>query len=155
MIAAYIEQTAAMMQKVCTPIGKHPGGVFGFLTEHGREYQFRPLPDDVRAGPPQACFETCQCLAADFERFTYCEGYAAGIIPVLHAWVTDASGYVIDPTWTGGKGRAPMGSQYFGVAIRTAYVIQHMISTGHHRPILDDWSRDYPILRARVEDWKP
>ncbi len=42
---------------------------------------------------------------------------AAGVsIPLQHAWLLDANGYVIDPTWE------PSGSCYLGIPLATSWV---------------------------------
>lgn len=137
-------------------------GPFALLAKHGRDWTPAPLPADVRPGLRQACFHNCATIALRWRRYIYCEGYAAGTIPVLHAWLTDAcgDGKVIDPTWTGGKNLAVLGHQYFGVAIKTEFLIhrlaERMKKAHRHNmnPLLDDWSNDYPISRARVTAWK-
>lgn len=133
-----------------------PGPV-RLLAEHGRNWKPAPLPKDVRSGIKQGCFHNCATLALRWQRFIYCEGYACGVIPVLHAWLLDAQGNVIDPTWTGGRNMAEPGIDYFGVAIKTKYLIERtaMLQRGPFvASILDDWINDYPILSAPIDDWK-
>ena len=138
-------------------------GPFGLLARHGRTWTPRPLPlpDDIRPGKLGHCFSTCQIIATRMGDYTYCEGYACGIIPTLHAWLADADGNAIDPTWCGAGDwlnwrtmRPPTGMEYFGIAIKTEYVIARLVGTETHCPIIDDWANGHPILKAPVRDWK-
>lgn len=86
-------------------------------------------------------------LALDFPGcFTYCEGYAAGIIPTLHAWVVTKFGTVIDPTWEDG-------TDYFGVPIKTSYLLKSMKRTGVYG-VIDLWQHRWPILSASPKTFK-
>jgi hypothetical protein len=75
----------------------------------------------------------------------YVEGYALGVIPVEHAWCSDANGNVIDNTWI----KRP-GADYFGVPIKTQYATRAVIMSGHYG-VIDDWEHQWPILRAKPE----
>lgn len=47
----------------------------------------------------KACFYNCMRIANMRKELRYCEGYASHTIPVEHAWLVNADGKVIDPTW--------------------------------------------------------
>jgi hypothetical protein len=70
-----------------------------FVCEYGREFAPAPLPDRLRKGLPRHCYHNAYHLARK-HGLVYVEGYAAGLIPVLHAWCcAPGSTQVIDPTW--------------------------------------------------------
>ena len=57
------------------------------------------LPSDVSQGIVKECFKNCvNSVAMRGTDYLYCEGYALGIIPMLHAWLVSPDGQVIDPT---------------------------------------------------------
>lgn len=128
-----------------------------FLLTHG--YQFKPgaLPTKIKPGPTGMCyFNAAKYVANNGNGLVYCEGYAAGIIPVLHAWLIDMRQptKAIDPTWTGTNKRPAMGVDYFGVPIKRHFLKAHLLRTEHWSSILDDWQHDFPILRFPVSTWK-
>lgn len=70
--------------------------------DRDREILFATPPDDIELGLPKSCYYNCfQLLKDDFD-LTYCEGYALDpnlVLPLIHAWLIDSDGKVIDPTW--------------------------------------------------------
>lgn len=123
-----------------------------FVLAHGRDFTpSRKLPKDVRLGKLGHCFENAAKLAIDRACYTYCEGYAMGIIPVLHAWCVDDGGTVIDPTWTRGNAEA-LGMVYFGVAFNTKYLIHHLCE--HEKwGLIDAWEARWPVLSADPKEF--
>lgn len=67
----------------------------------GRRWEAAELPDNVKLGRRNHCFQESRALAlAQPERFTYVEGYAFNRgLPLHHAWCVDEYGSVVDPTW--------------------------------------------------------
>lgn len=92
---------------------------------HGRFYTPAPLPPRFEQAQPRACYENAAMLALEHPELTYVEGYAAGLIPTPHAWVTEDGTSAIDPTW------AEPGAAYFGVPFSTEWLHQHLTSSGH------------------------
>jgi hypothetical protein len=84
----------------------------GFLMES------KPLPPTITSGASGHCYWNCQQLALEDSSLTYIEGYALHTdvgFPLAHAWLLDADGLAIDPTWdTPGC--------YFGIPLSTAWV---------------------------------
>lgn len=79
------------------------------MTEwHGRFYD--PVFARVPKAPVKRCFRNAYELARR-RGLRYAEGFAAGIIPVLHAWCLDDAGHIADPTWR------ERGAVYFGVEV--------------------------------------
>lgn len=78
----------------------------------------------------------------------YVEGYAAGIIPVLHAWCVDSDGKVVDPTWDDG-----IGTEYFGVPFNRAFVMTAVVDKGSYG-LIDDMNGRWSLLRQGGDGWK-
>jgi hypothetical protein len=119
-------------------------GMQDFVLKHGREF----TPGTICwALGKQNCFQHAAEAASLCRDFTYCEGYAAGIIPVLHAWIVDAKdGTVIETTWP------EMGTHYYGIPFRTDYV-RNQIKLTKHYSMIDQWENDWPTIRAPKEQW--
>ena len=110
-----------------------PGGGAGpvayrFLHAHGRAMPVAPENATyTRRGPMGDCYRN-SLHAALRTGMTYCEGYAvAGRvgIPLEHAWLCDAQGRVVDPTW-------PDGADYFGVPFNEEFHADFVTETGYH-----------------------
>lgn len=111
-------------------------GMEDFLLDRGTFWTAAPLPPNVRQMTPKACFWNALKMAQRHRRtWRYVEGLALGILPVHHAWVVDADGVVIDPTWET-PGRA-----YFGVVFD---VDERLVAEG---PVLDNWRKGFPVYR--------
>ncbi len=81
------------------------------------------------------CYRNSMLLVAKHPELTYVEGYAcSGNIPisVTHAWCIDASGMVIDPTWSTRNGLHIDFSQasYYGVPMQMSFVESVISETG-------------------------
>jgi len=76
---------------------------------------------------------------------TYCEGYAlfeSGVIPTIHAWVTDGEGLAIDNTWP------KAGVAYAGVPFKSDFVKKTRIKNLANISLLDDGANGWPLLRG-------
>lgn len=119
-----------------------------FVLRAGRFYPWRKRPRKYRKDPSGQCFRNAQILASRRSDLTYCEGFGASVIPLLHAWCIDRKGEVIDSTWNGSGG-------YWGVTIATKYVMRRMVETQKHISLIDDWSDGWPLLTGLSEDeWR-
>jgi hypothetical protein len=115
----YLQDLAAVMKNVPGRTDWKYRGFEELVLECGRVMKPKPLPKNVKRGQPRLCYANCQRLVLKNRSLTYVEGYAmaAGVsIPLQHAWLLDANGYVIDPTW-----ETP-GCCYLGIAFRTAWI---------------------------------
>lgn len=56
---------------------------------------------DLPPMQPKECFDNAEKVAAERPELRYTEGFALmdGSIPTHHAWLTDADGKAVDPTW--------------------------------------------------------
>lgn len=61
------------------------------------------------------CYKNCAMIAMSDDQYQYVEGYAMSIIPIQHAWLVNAKGEAIDPTWIQCKGA--VSNDYFGVRV--------------------------------------
>lgn len=97
------------------------GSVCGkFLIRHAQSFTPAQLPPDIKLGPMRQCYMNAYQLASAYpRRYWYAEGYAAGIIPVEHAWVVDRNGNAYDPTW-----RWADCKEYFGVVFHHSYRLE-------------------------------
>jgi hypothetical protein len=115
----YLQDLAAVMKNVPGRTDWKYRGFEELVLECGRVMKPKPLPKNVKRGQPRLCYANCQRLVLKNRSLTYVEGYAmaAGVsIPLQHAWLLDADGYVIDLTWE------PSGCCYLGIAFQTAWV---------------------------------
>lgn len=122
-----------------------------FILGHGREWEPQELPRRFMRGTPKACFANCQeILRTGYARqagLTYVEGYActAAIrtpVPVLHAWLADGEGRVIDPTW-----EDPLHSTYFGVPFSLSYVLSTVKRLSKPVSLIDNFDDRWELLR--------
>lgn len=119
-----------------------------FVTKYGRSYDWRPLPENIKRGPMQQCFDNAYKLALRRKELTYVEGYATRVIPVYHAWCATKDGIVVDPTWRESKYDDELA--YYGVPFATAFVRERRYAqrrTGSVA-VLDDWQNKHPVLRT-------
>lgn len=146
-IHAYLSMNAALENE-----GR---GMCSFTLKHGREWKAAPFKErsPIRRGVPKQCFANCQGILlklfkkGQHEAYTYVEGYASSgnldfTFPVLHAWLTDQDGNVIDPTWGN-----PEKSIYFGVPFKTDYVFDLIEKSKQYHSIIDHFPSKWELLR--------
>lgn len=114
-------------------------GPADLLLRHGRPYDPHPFPARLTRGTPCHCFDNAFTLARRSRgRLRYAEGYAAGLIPVEHAWCLDDCGRVVDPTWDDGVA-------YFGVELPLEAV--RAARRDDNLSALFDWMGHHPLCR--------
>lgn len=123
------------------PAGYAYRGPADLVLQTGRSFTPAPPPVPVcyQPGAPGYCFDNAWQLAVRTPGLRYCEGYAAGMFPVEHAWCIDPEDYVVDPTW------AEPGQVYLGVVIERAAV--RAVRRRGSCSALFDWEADYPLCR--------
>lgn len=95
--------------------------------------------DDYPKGTIKECFRNAYLLAVE-HNLIYYEGYAMGVIPVLHAWCLDKDFHVIDTTWE-------TGTEYFGVFFSIKYVSKVLLERKSYG-VIDNWEMKWPLLRG-------
>jgi len=98
------------------------------LLKHGRHFSpTSSKPSWLRVGQQRNCFNNATTAAVTRSDLIYAEGYVLEpelSIPVQHAWLLDASGAVIDPTYADTTDHA-----YFGIAFRRDFVVEMLPKT--------------------------
>ncbi|MBW9051005.1 hypothetical protein [Rhizobium mesosinicum] len=132
------------------------------LSKYGRYALPREKkPEWLKIGLKRACFYNATAYAAARDDVFYAEGYAlepALTVPVQHAWLVDADGRVLDPTWSRTKCHI-----YFGISFKRSFVME-MLATSRNEPgilvnmhllrrvLRTDQAVEAAILRAHVDD---
>jgi hypothetical protein len=121
-------------------------GPADLLLQRGRSFAVQPMPAEW-AGKvvslEKQCFDNAYRLAVKSRgRLRYVEGYAAGIIPVEHAWCIDANDRVVDPTWSDGV-------VYFGIEVPLPAV--RAARRRDCTTALFDWVKRYPLCLKGAE----
>lgn len=128
-------------------------GMEYFLLQHGQEYKYAPLPEDVEQGAPKQCFSNAYKLARK-RKWLYVEGIATSVIPLQHAWVINPAepNVVIDPTWDNHyvadslKGITRI---YIGVPFNLKVVGKALKC---EVSMLDDWKNDFPLYTGKLTE---
>jgi hypothetical protein len=150
-----------------------------FVVQNGTERGPNPLTDDewayFRSCAGNSRFAIKQCyynsqlliLRDDREgRLTYVEGYAQGVIPVLHGWV-EINGKVVDVTM---RLREPMrrpkrkafrdraigdwkdeGRAYVGVPFTKEFIAKRVVDSGVVSGVIDDMPSGFPSIRGDLD----
>lgn len=100
-----------------------------FVLKHGHRFSGDRC-FDVKAGKPKMCFNNAFSLSQSTGLY-YCEGWAAGVIPVHHAWCCDNDGVIYDPTWVLDEHQLSY-KDYIGVIFDLVTVARSALLT--HRP---------------------
>ena len=108
-------------------------GIEDFVLCHGVGGKSTPVPDWVetkRYSEVKNCYGNAWHLANDYpDEFIYVEGFAAGFVPMQHAWVMGYDGNIYDPTWEQLE-YDYTDSDYLGVPFKLSYVNKTSIRYG-------------------------
>ena len=124
-----------------------------FVIEYGWWYEPTEIPKGIATGTYQECFTNAAELSQPDDSLIYCEGYALfkpGMLPTLHAWVTDGQGKAIDNTWP------TQGIAYAGVPFKSDFVTMTALKNRAVVSLLDDWQNKWPLrseLGDRPDEW--
>lgn len=118
------------VQSIAQTMGSNVPIMYRLLAEHGREFS---SPGGEEKGPEGECFGNAFKLVQDCPEIRgkglmYCEGLAMKDslgVPLDHAWVLNAEGQVLDPTWEGP-------TQYFGAVFQYDWLIKHVLYTRYY-----------------------
>jgi len=118
----------------CNPMN-HGLSIHKLVIDHGLDFEPRLRPPGYRKMTDKECFSNSARLVLSDESLTYVEGFALlefAPIAVHHAWILDADGKMIDPTWHSA------GSAYRGIPFKTEYLELVMQESGMYG-ILDNY----------------
>lgn len=149
-IRVYLQATTQLIA-TCSrnPVGKDGYlSLDHFVLKNGANMpaQFGPK---VPVMTQKECYRNSFIMANRYQgELIYCEGIATtGILPVYHAWCINHSGQIVDPTWQ------QKGTEYYGMAIRTAYLVTSIKSQTHYG-LIDNPMQKWPMLRAERSKWR-
>lgn len=112
------------------------------LSNGGLMHVVREKPDYIKPGAPKQCYANAILALvsqgkSNSDELFYCEGFAieaGGLwLPIQHAWLADAHGRVVDPTWDDAQRYV-----YFGVAFKTPFVLEMLEANGMEPGLLDN-----------------
>lgn len=119
------------------------------VLKFGKKYQWQPRPKKFRRGIPKHCFYNSANLAMRKDNLIYVEGYASMKdigIALPHAWVVErGTDTVIDVTTDNFE-------LYIGIPFSTKYLKQRRKVNPDGWSLLDDWTNDFPLLRAEEQE---
>ena len=147
-IKEYLETVRKVQSEMNSKNTEYPFiSIEDFVLKNGQLFRTDPSIK-VKRGQMKDCFMNAQRLA-EGKGYRYVEGYAAGIIPMLHGWVVDENGTVIDPTWKDHD------AVYFGVVIPIEYVWKANVLRKAYG-VLDAWDIGFPLLTGehKLDDYE-
>lgn len=154
-VMQYLKLTSEMQARNGRPKGYFYSSQMEFGLAHGKLMRPSPVPLPIRVklGESRQCFKNATELAMEGKGFLYCEGWAASVLPVQHAWnLVEHAGelHVIDTTW-----KQPA-QEYFGIVFKTAY-LTHRLARQKYYGLIDACDVDWPLLRLppdKAHRWK-
>jgi len=134
----YLESMSELMKKCNQRNSRAPDfkghGLEAFVLEYGRPMKHEVYDPEKWGviGENKECYANAARLAMRHDKYLiYCEGYAASIIPCLHAWCIErASGVVVDPTWKEGITNEPvLHADYYGISMQPGFMARVMLQS--------------------------
>jgi hypothetical protein len=117
-----------------------------FVLQHGEWFELCPWTKHALEGAPKSCYAHSARLCAENHGLAYVEGFALYsrelLLPLPHAWVTNAAGELIDGTWRNA------GVAYLGVRFPLKQVLRAMKKDG---AVLDCPQSKFAIYRQRFQ----
>lgn len=148
MIKEFMEMEVEVMAAFPKPKGFSYRNISDLILTWGKVWKVRKIPISILKNEdytnPMACFANAYRLARELN-YCYVEGYAYKLVfPMLHAWVIDSKGMVLDPTW--GIVKDGYKKYYIGIPLDINFVNISISRQGEYG-ILDDWKSGFPLLR--------
>lgn len=136
-----------------TPEGWYYRNYYDLVLREGMGPYQQPieLPEYYDVMEKNACFSNAWNLIQETPDLIYCEGYALSrSIPLEHAWIEEADGSIIDPTWAG---IAESGDEaiYFGVRFAGEFALRLSIQSGWASVFQGDAYAGNQILRRGLK----
>lgn len=146
-IQEFLKITSMAMRDRPIPEGYRYRCISDCILEHGMQFtKIGRRPKYIKMGKPRHCYMNAAQLALSTSDLIYCEGYAVGFFPVLHAWVCTKNGTVIDNTWKDG-------TAYYGIPFKRSYLMKIMQMYGTYG-IIEQFGKGhpcFPVLRDNPE----
>lgn len=139
-LVAYLRQVEALASRRVS--GRNYRCYEGLVLDRGFVFTPPASPEENRdrldfygvvPGPAKSCFETAGRAALERpDVFFYVEGWAAGLVPIHHAWLVTRDGVVVDPVWAGVSEEDPNplpGEAYVGVPFHASSLRRRLLRT--------------------------
>lgn len=144
-LRAYLQQQVDLIKRTCR-VNETYVNCPDFVLQNGVEFIPSKLPKDVQRGQMKECFRNAFMLMVGRPDLIYVEGYAAGVIPVYHAWCVDQKGCVVDPTW------GDDGQVYLGVPFTKEFVVSQTMKSKKYG-LIDAWDQKWPLFSMERSKW--
>lgn len=147
------QRLRAMHPDLSRPEGWSYGSYEELVLHLGKPFERKPLPTGVAQGELGDCFANAfNTVMMNAGQWRYVEGYAAGPIPVNHAWVLDIEdGKVFDPTWPEDSDH----EAYVGIQFPFRFVADTIHEQGVYGILANDYLKANRILEVGPELWLP
>ncbi len=139
-VREFLEECGAAWEGMPTPQS--------FVLEHGMQFPTM-APKQPKLGRLKACYKNAAQLAMNSKDVIYVEGFAAGIIPVMHAWCIDLEGRVLEPTWTHALQAK---RDYFGIPFNLQFLMRQL-AVQEYYGLLDQPRHGWPVQSSPREEW--
>ncbi|MEB3884061.1 hypothetical protein [Lyngbya sp. CCY1209] len=119
------------------------------ILAYGIPFEKRVDPAPI-PGEPKSCYKNCYEGLLLHSNWHYCEGFATHEnlpLALIHAWLVNDRGEVIDPTWTNRGGTA-----YFGVVFERKFVGERVEAARQYAILDSDYKFDFPLLKYGFAD---
>lgn len=106
------------------------GSMEEFVLNEGSEMHLTSRKPRLAKMTPKECYRNAASLAIAHPTYTYVEGFAMQRklpLALQHAWVVNAKGEVLDPTWGWREGTA-----YLGVKFDTEDLMDRLLKSGYY-----------------------
>jgi len=146
-LKSFLDKQAQLMRQIHPQPDWKYGGFEELILDRGIEMEHAPLLEDIDRGMPKSCYHNCFQLLKDNLDLTYCEGYALYSelpLPLIHAWLVDEDGKVIDLTWD------EPDTVYLGVPFETKWFINLLRSRNREDCLAvfeSNHMEDYSLLK--------
>ncbi len=122
-----------------------PFSIESFIRANGTEFSPPPNDHGYKRGVIKECFANATKAIIRYPELIYAEGYAIGVIPVLHAWcVHRKTREVVEVTWEYGTAQA-----YFGIPFKRKFVLDKVFS--QERYGLLDQPPNFDLIRGKIK----
>jgi len=119
------------------------------ILAYGIPFEERVEPSPL-SGEPKSCYKNCYEGLLLHQDWHYCEGFATSenlSLALIHAWLVNDRGEVIDPTWVGREKTA-----YFGVVFERKFVGNMLAQARQYAILENDYKFDFPLLKRGFAD---